>query len=174
MHSILGGLGWWVCVLVTQSCLTLCNTMDCSPPGSPVHGILQARILEWVAILFSRGSFWPSKQTQVSCITHLLSLWDLVSSTSAHPTTQAGNRQSPFTLLSPCLPCPINHQIPPTSNSLSSWHKTSLLSFPLQQQQPLSPSASSGTATLASGTPSPTTVPLLAPFLPFLLLRVTF
>ena len=37
-------------VLVTQSCLTLCNPMDCSPPGSSVHGILQARTLEWVAI----------------------------------------------------------------------------------------------------------------------------
>ena len=39
-----------------QSCLTLCDPMDCSPPGSSVHGILQARILEWVAIPFSRGS----------------------------------------------------------------------------------------------------------------------
>ena len=43
-------------MLVAQSCLTLCNTMNCSPPGSSVHGILQARILEWVAIPFSRGS----------------------------------------------------------------------------------------------------------------------
>ena len=40
-------------VLVAQLCLTLCNSMDCTPPGSPVHGILQARILEWVAISFS-------------------------------------------------------------------------------------------------------------------------
>ena len=46
-------------VLVTQSCLTLCDTMDCSPPGCSVHGILQARILEWVAISFSRGSSHP-------------------------------------------------------------------------------------------------------------------
>ena len=44
-----------LCVLVIQSCLTFCNPMDCSPPGSSVHGILQARILEWVVILFSRG-----------------------------------------------------------------------------------------------------------------------
>ena len=43
-------------VLVTQSCLTLCNPLDCSAPGSSVHGILQARILEWAAISFSRGS----------------------------------------------------------------------------------------------------------------------
>ena len=47
------------CVLVAQSCLTLSDPMDCRPPGSSVHGILQARKLEWVAILFSRGSSWP-------------------------------------------------------------------------------------------------------------------
>ena len=41
---------------VAQSCPTLCDPIDCSPPGSSVHGILQARILEWVAISFSRGS----------------------------------------------------------------------------------------------------------------------
>ena len=55
-------------VKVTQSYLTLCNPMDGSLPGSSVHGILQARILEWVAILFSRGSSQPRDQTQVSCI----------------------------------------------------------------------------------------------------------
>ena len=43
--------------------------MDCSPPGSSVHGILQARILEWIAIPFSRGSSQPRDWTQVSCIT---------------------------------------------------------------------------------------------------------
>ena len=52
-----------MCVLVAQSCLTLCDPMDCSQPGSPVHGILQARILEWVAIPFSRGSFQPRDWT---------------------------------------------------------------------------------------------------------------
>ena len=55
-------------VLVAQSCLTLCDPMDCSPLGSSVHGILQARILEWVAISFSRGSSQPRYQTQVSHI----------------------------------------------------------------------------------------------------------
>ena len=54
--------------LVTQSCLTLCDPMDCSPPGSSIHGILQARVQEWVAISFSRGSSWPRDQTWVSCI----------------------------------------------------------------------------------------------------------
>ena len=46
-------------LLVAQSCLTLCNPMDCSPSGSSVYGILQAGILEWFAISFSRGSSWP-------------------------------------------------------------------------------------------------------------------
>ena len=50
-------------VLVAQSCLTLCDPMDCSPPGSSIRGILQARTLEWVAIPFSRGS----SQTHISC-----------------------------------------------------------------------------------------------------------
>ena len=50
---------------VTQSCLTLCHPMDCSPPGSSVHGILQGRTLEWVAISFSRKSSWPRDRTQV-------------------------------------------------------------------------------------------------------------
>ena len=53
-------------VLVAQSRPTLCGPMDSSPPGSSVHGILQARILEWVAIPFSRGSSQPRDQTQVS------------------------------------------------------------------------------------------------------------
>ena len=54
-------------VLVTQLCPTLCKLMDCSPSGSSVHGILQARILEWIAIPFSRGCFWPRDQTWVFC-----------------------------------------------------------------------------------------------------------
>ena len=54
--------------LVAQSCPTLCNPMGCSPPGSSVHGVLQARMLEWVAVLFSRGSSQPRDQTQVSRI----------------------------------------------------------------------------------------------------------
>ena len=53
---------------VTQSCLTLCNPMDCSLPRSSVHGVFQARVLEWVAISFSRGSSWPRDRTRVSHI----------------------------------------------------------------------------------------------------------
>ena len=53
---------------VAQSCLTLWHPMDCSPPGSSIHGILQARILGWVAIPFSRGSSQPMDRTWVFCI----------------------------------------------------------------------------------------------------------
>ena len=53
---------------VAQSCPTLCVPMDCSPPGSSVHGIFQARILEWVAISSSRGSSQVRDQTCISCV----------------------------------------------------------------------------------------------------------
>ena len=53
---------------VAQSCPTLWDPMDCSPSGSAIHGILQARVLEWVAISFSRSSSQPMDWTRVSCI----------------------------------------------------------------------------------------------------------
>ena len=56
------------CCLVAQSCLTLCDPMDCSRPGSSVYGIIPARILEGVAISSSRGSSWLRDHTCVSCI----------------------------------------------------------------------------------------------------------
>ena len=63
-------LGWRMCihtcVWVTQSCLILCDPMDCSPPGSSAHGIFQARILEWVAS--SKGSSQPRDWTHFSCV----------------------------------------------------------------------------------------------------------
>ena len=55
-----------VCCLGAQSCLTLCDPLDCSPPGFPVHGISQARILEWVAMPSSRAYWLPMFNT--SCI----------------------------------------------------------------------------------------------------------
>ena len=54
--------------VVTQSCPSLLPPVDCSPSGSSVHGILQVRILEWVAIPFSMRYSWPRDGTQVSCI----------------------------------------------------------------------------------------------------------
>ena len=58
-------LGWWW-QFTLQVMSDSCDPMDCSPSGSSVHGILQARILEWVAISFSRASSWPRNRTRVS------------------------------------------------------------------------------------------------------------
>ena len=55
-------------MLSLQSCLTICNPMDCSPLGSSVHEIIPARLLEWVAISFSKGSSPTRDGTHVSCI----------------------------------------------------------------------------------------------------------
>ena len=61
---------------IVQSCPALCDPVDYSPPGSSVHGILQARTLEWVAISLSRGSSQSKDWTQVSCIAgRLFNLW---------------------------------------------------------------------------------------------------
>ena len=61
---------------VAQSWPTLCDPVDCSPPGSSIHGLLQARILEWVAISFSRVSSWPRDRIRVSRIaSRCFNLW---------------------------------------------------------------------------------------------------
>ena len=85
--SILVSLVWWfeasliyrsekAKVLVAQLCPSVCDPMDCSPPGSSVHGTLQAAILEWVAIPFSRGSFQPRDWTWVFCTTDIFfTIW---------------------------------------------------------------------------------------------------
>ena len=66
---VLHGVGYhFLFVLVPQSCLTLCNPMDCSLHGFSAHGILQARILEWVAMPSSRGSSQLRDQTRVSYV----------------------------------------------------------------------------------------------------------
>ena len=63
-------------VLAAQLCPTFCNPRDHSPLGSSVHGILQARILEWIAIPFSRAPSWPRGQTWVSCTAgRLFAVW---------------------------------------------------------------------------------------------------
>ena len=92
-----------------QSCLTLCDPMDCSQPGSSVHGILQARILEWVAISFSRGSSQPRGWTQVSCIAdRRFILW----------ATKQGDNIQPW-----CTPFPIWNQsvVPRPVLTVASW-----------------------------------------------------
>ena len=63
-------------VLVAQSCMTLCDPEDCMLPGSSVHGLLQARILGWVAIPLPGGFSWPRDWTRVSCITgRFFTIW---------------------------------------------------------------------------------------------------
>ena len=70
-------MNWLLCVYVSQSCPTPCNPMDCSLQGSSVHGIPQARILEWVVIPFSRRSSRPRDWTWVSCIGgRFFTIWD--------------------------------------------------------------------------------------------------
>ena len=56
-----------VVVLVAKLCPALCDLVDCSPPSSSVHGINQARILEWVAVFFVKGSSWPRDQAHILC-----------------------------------------------------------------------------------------------------------
>ena len=56
------------CCLVAKLCLTLCSLMDCSLPGSSIHGICQTKILEWVAISLCRGSSQPRDRTRISCV----------------------------------------------------------------------------------------------------------
>ena len=82
---------------VTQSCPTLCDPMDCSPPGSSIRGILQARILEWAAISFSRGSSQPRDRTWVSCIAgRCFNHWGTREATYVNPS----NSYSPMTYYS--------------------------------------------------------------------------
>ena len=64
----------YMCVLVAQSCPALCNSMDCNLPGSSVHGLFQARIMEQVVISYSRGSSQPRDQTCISCVSCIDSL----------------------------------------------------------------------------------------------------
>ena len=63
-------------VLITQSYPTFCHPIDCSPPGSSAHKILQASILEWVDSLFSRGSSWPKDQTQFLSVLFTISKYE--------------------------------------------------------------------------------------------------
>ena len=75
----------WKWSEVAQLCPTLCDPVDCIPPGSSIHGILQARILEWAAISFCRGSCQPRDRTQVSHIAgRRFKLWPLNPAQFAH------------------------------------------------------------------------------------------
>ena len=71
--AVVGEVGFadgvlWKVKVLAQSCPALCEPMDCSSPVSSIHGVLQARIWEWIALSFSRGSSQPRDRTQVSLI----------------------------------------------------------------------------------------------------------
>ena len=84
-------------VLVAQSCPTLCDPMDCGPPGSSAHGILQARILEWIAMPSSRGFSQHRDRTQDSCIAgRFFTIW----------ATGAAHCLSPFVHFNLWVQCP--------------------------------------------------------------------
>ena len=89
-----------------QSCLTLCDPIDGSPPGSPVPGILQARVLEWGAISFSNAWKWKVKVKSLSCVQLLATPW-----TAAHqaPPSMGFSRQEYWSGVP--LPSP-NHNMP--------------------------------------------------------------
>ena len=75
-------------LVLTLSRVWLCNPMDCSLPGSSVHGILQTRVLEWVAISFTKGSSWPMDQTHISCISSCANpVWESEYRFTDHPVT---------------------------------------------------------------------------------------
>ena len=65
---LISAVTWKLKSSLSQPCPKLCDPMDCSPPGSSVHGLSQARMLEWVVLPFSMGSSQPRDQTRVSCI----------------------------------------------------------------------------------------------------------
>ena len=67
LYSLFSHHSMHVCVCVLW-CPTLCDPMDWRPPGFPVYGIFQARILKWVSMPFSRGSSWPRDRTHISCV----------------------------------------------------------------------------------------------------------
>ena len=93
----------YVCLLGVQSYPTFCESRDCSQPGSSVHGILQARILEWVAIPFSKRYSQPRDQTWVSYIAgRFLTVWATIEThtlTHTHTHTYWTARLKPYILI---------------------------------------------------------------------------
>ena len=81
---------------VAQSCPTLSNPMDCSPPGSPVHGIFQARVLEWGAIAFSAYRVWRSLNKIILLQQCLTWLKCLISSNCFFQVIQVRNKQTKY------------------------------------------------------------------------------
>ena len=122
--------------------LTLCNPMDCSPPGSTDHRIIQARILEWVAMFFSRGFSWPRDQTLVSCVSCIAGGF-FTNEPPGKPTNQIRSDQIRSVAQScPTLCDPMNRSTPglPVHHQLPEFTQTHIhrVSDAIQPSHPLS------------------------------------
>ena len=108
LENIMDREAWWATVH-GAACLTLCNAMDLSPPGSSVYGILWARILEWVAMPSSRGHSWPRDQTRISYVS-FIGRWVVAQMVKNLPSS-AGDLVNPWIGKSPWrrewLPTPV-------------------------------------------------------------------
>ena len=132
-------LSKWKKALIAQSCWTLWDPMDCSPPGSSVYGILQARILGWNAIPFSRGCSWLRDRTQVSCIAdRFFTSW----ATKEASLTFSSVKFSSVTQSCPTLCNPMNCSTPglPVHHQLQEFTQTHVhqVSDAIQPSHPLS------------------------------------
>ena len=93
-----------------QLCPTLCDPTDCSLPGSSVRGILQARILEWVAMPFPRGSSWPMDWTQVSCSAgRFFTVWVTHMTQQLHAWIYVQRKWIHYLEEMPAFPCSLQH-----------------------------------------------------------------
>jgi len=131
------------CCLVSQSCPTLWDSIDCCPPGSSVHGIFQARILEWVAISFARGSSQPRDPIHVSCISRHWQADSLPMSHHGSPYTCIRSDQiRSVTQSCPTLCDPMNHSTPglPVHHQLPEFTEIHIhrISDAIQPSHPLS------------------------------------
>ena len=126
---------------VAQACLTIWDGVNCGPLGSSVHGIFQAKLLEWVAISCSRGSSWPRDQTHLSCIS-CLGRWILYHWASWEASKNASVQFSSVTQSCPTLCDPMNCSMPglPVHNQLpeSTQNHVHWVSDAIQPSRPLS------------------------------------
>ena len=117
-----------MCVLVAQSGLTLCDPMNCHQSGSSVCGILQARVREWVAIPFSRGSFWSRDWTWVFCTAgRFFTVWATreaqIYHTAARVSLSYAYLYIKIYMLIVGLPCPLlSQEVCSNSGPLSRWY----------------------------------------------------
>ena len=101
-------------VLLAQSCPILCNPSDCSLLGSSVHGILQERILEWVAISFSRGSSQPRDRTQLSPIaSRFFTIWAPREAPGYPQISSIGYRSTDLRTMSTKVICSLSFMVEP-------------------------------------------------------------